>query len=116
MIEGSCHCGAVTLAVPRKPKTLTSCNCSICRRIGGLWAYYNPARVKISGKTDIYVWGDRTIDIHRCKRCGCTTHWSSRNPAKADRMGINMRLADPVAIEGVRVRRFDGAETWKFLD
>ena len=40
MIEGSCHCGAVRLTLPEAPAELGSCNCSMCRRIGGLWGYY----------------------------------------------------------------------------
>jgi len=31
-------------------------------------------------------------------------------------MGVNTRLFDPAAMSGVRVRRFDGAVTWRFLD
>ena len=47
MLKGSCHCGAVKIQVPRKPRRLTSCNCSICRRHGGLFGYYNRSEVKI---------------------------------------------------------------------
>jgi hypothetical protein len=31
-------------------------------------------------------------------------------------MAVNMNMADPAAIEGIRVRHFDGADTWAFLD
>jgi hypothetical protein len=31
-------------------------------------------------------------------------------------MGINFRNFDPSVLETIPVRRFDGAETWKFLD
>ncbi len=37
-------------------------------------------------------------------------------PTKSSRMGVNMRNADPKALQGMRVRRFDGAVTWKFID
>ncbi len=36
--QGSCHCGAVRLTLPALPDKATKCNCSICRRINGLWA------------------------------------------------------------------------------
>jgi hypothetical protein len=29
MIEASCHCGAIRIEIPRKPRTLTSCNGSM---------------------------------------------------------------------------------------
>jgi len=47
MIEASCHCGAVRIEVPSAPETVTSCNCSICRRYGVLWAYYQPQSVRV---------------------------------------------------------------------
>jgi hypothetical protein len=31
-------------------------------------------------------------------------------------MGINMRNADPTIRAAARIRRFDGADTWKALD
>jgi hypothetical protein len=31
-------------------------------------------------------------------------------------MGVNFRNFDSSVIESTRVRRFDGANTWKFLD
>lgn len=42
MIEGSCHCGNVKFTVTERPKWLTSCNCSICRRHAALWAHLDP--------------------------------------------------------------------------
>ena len=118
MPELTCHCGAVRITVDEAPEQVTSCNCSICRRTGGLWAYYSPRVVRFSPAkppTDIYRWGDGDLDLHRCKTCGCVTHWSPVDQA-SDRMGVNMRMADPAVLAKARVRRFDGADTWKFLD
>ena len=64
MIEASCHCGAVRLELPRAPRRLLSCNCSICRRNGGLWAYYTAGSLRFRyRKRDVeaYAWGDRMI-------------------------------------------------------
>jgi hypothetical protein len=115
MIEGSCHCGAVKIEVPTAPTQLTSCNCSICRRLGTLWTYHPPAQVRVTGKTETYVWGDRMLELHRCVVCGCPTHWRAFDPAY-ERMGINARLLDPAVIKDVRIRRIDGADTWEWLD
>jgi hypothetical protein len=62
MIESTCHCGAVKLEILAAPETLTDCNCSICRRYGGLWAHYSPKDVRVvagEGATDGYSWGDK---------------------------------------------------------
>lgn len=108
MIAAACHCGAVTLALDVAPVEVTSCNCSICRRTGLLWAYYPPARVQVDGPTDTYVWGDRSLALHRCQTCGCITHWLAFDLGY-DRMGINARLMDPAVLAMASVRLVDGA-------
>lgn len=115
MIEATCHCGAVRLELPRAPDTLTSCNCSICRRTGGLWAYYSRGEVQRVGETDSYVWGDRTLALHRCKVCGVVAYWLGLD-AKLERMGVNARLMDPAVVAAARVRHLDGADTWEYFD
>ena len=118
MIEASCHCGAVRIEIETPPETVTSCNCSICRRYGWLVAYYSPKQVRIdptAGPTDIYIWGDKSIEFHRCKVCGCATHWSAVDKT-LDRMGVNARLMAPEVLAQARVRHLDGAVSWKYLD
>lgn len=120
MIAGSCHCGAVRWEFDVVPEKLTNCNCSLCRRIGGLWAYGTLANVTVFAEpeaTIAYVQGDKTLAIHSCRTCGCTTHWLALAPEDADwRIAVNMRMAAPADYSGIRVRHFDGAETWEFLD
>jgi hypothetical protein len=118
-LAGTCHCGAVRIVLPRRPRTLTSCNCSICRRTGGLWAYYQAREVRIEhepGATDHYAWGEKSLRLMRCARCGCVTHWEPTRRTPASRMGVNVRNFDPEALGEIRIRHFDGARTWKFLD
>jgi hypothetical protein len=115
MLEGSCHCGGVKLRAPWAPKTLLDCNCSVCRRLGALWGYFTVDEVVIEGETATYAWGDRKLFFHHCPTCGCTTHWSPTE-GNGERMGINFRLMAPEDIAGIRVRPFDGASTWRFLD
>jgi hypothetical protein len=115
VIESSCVCGAVRLAISLAPDELLDCNCSICRRYGALWAYYSLEDVIVpGGLTDTFMRGAKKIEFHRCKICGCVTHWSPTDPR--DRMGVNARLMDPEVVAGARVRHLDGANTWKFLD
>ena len=118
-LQGSCHCGAVRLSLPAAPAEATSCNCSLCRRTGGTWAYYPFGDVIIQGhpeNTEAYVWGDRTLRTVRCKTCGIVTHWEPLEPVPGARHGVNLRNFEPALLESVAVKRFDGADTWKFLD
>jgi hypothetical protein len=119
MIEASCHCGSIKIEIPRRPRTLTNCNCSICRRSGALWAYYQAPDVRIRGgraAMSSYQWGKRGIRFMRCRQCGCLMHWESAKNPRSSRMGVNTRNVDPDLLKGVRIRRLDGARTWKFLD
>jgi hypothetical protein len=110
MIAGSCHCGAVRIEVEVAPDEVTDCNCSICRRLGALWAYYPSPQVRIAGEaaTVIYTHGPQRLAFHHCRTCGCTTHWRNVDPAR-ERMGVNARLLEPEVIAGAPVRHFDGA-------
>ena len=119
MIEASCHCGALRLELPRAPRRLLSCNCSICQRNGGLWAYYDSSAIRRRYRkrdVDTYTWGDRMIRYVRCRHCGCVLHHERTRKLKDGRVGVNMRNCDPAVIANTRVRHFDGAKTWKFLD
>jgi hypothetical protein len=116
MIRAACHCGAVTLEIAQAPLEVTECNCSICRRYGVLWAYYSPRHVTIRGEaTDSYSWDDRSIEFHRCRKCGCVSHWSAVNP-RLDRMAVNARLMDPDVLKSVTVRHLDGAVSEQYVD
>jgi len=111
MIEASCHCGAVHFGVEAAPTDVNACNCSICRRYGTLWAYYHPQQVRFAtenGPTDVYMWGDRELEFHRCRNCGCVTHWSAVDRTY-ERMGVNARLMPPEVLAAIPVRHSDGA-------
>ena len=119
MITASCHCGAVRIEIDEPPTRLTECNCSICRRLGAHWAYYTRDQVRFIMEVDAtqgYAQGDKTLETHHCRTCGCTTHWVSISEEAADRVAINARLFPPEDRAGIPVRHFDGAETWTFLD
>lgn len=119
MISGTCHCGAVTSTPADTPEWLTECNCSVCRKLGPLWAHAEASDVTLTRSEDAtvgYAWGDRTLEFHTCRTCGCTTHWESLDPEVSTRMAVNCRLADPQTVARLRVRHIDGADTWRYLD
>ncbi|HTP70820.1 MAG TPA: GFA family protein [Burkholderiaceae bacterium] len=119
MLVATCHCGAVRVELPRRPGSLTNCNCSICRRYGALWAYYKADTVRVSTPPDglhDYAWGDRNLRFVRCATCGCVMYWEPIRRTPASRMGVNARNVAPEALGPVKIRRLDGASTWKYLD
>src|SRR3546814_13807524 len=110
--------GAVLLTLPAAPEKATSCNCSLCRRSGGICAYYEFETVSVQGhpgNTEDYIWGDRTLRNVRCKTCGIVTHWEPLEPRPGARQGVNLRNFEPELLESVAVRSFDGADHWVLL-
>lgn len=119
MPTATCHCGAVQIHVPFPPDSLTECNCSMCRRYGALWAYYQDTDVRLiaePGTTDEYVWGERTYKYLRCKVCGCVMQWREIEPGSGAFAGVNARNFEPSIIERVKVRLLDGANSWEYID
>lgn len=115
----ACHCGGVKLEVARKPRQLTDCNCSICRRYGALWAYYSHKTVKLltsAKRLGKYQWRNGTLEFYHCKTCGCVTHHERRAKRPDSTVAVNARLLEPQVIAGLRVRMLDGASSWKYVD
>lgn len=118
-LVATCHCGAVRIYVRRKFRTLTRCNCSICRRYGALWAYYNASSVTIDAPKNgsaKYSWNRKIREYYQCKKCGCVTHYSYREKRRNKIVAVNAVNFEPAALVGVRIRHLDGAESGKFVD
>jgi hypothetical protein len=118
-LAATCHCGAIRIYVRQMSRTLTSCNCSICRRYGALWAYYAASSVTIEapkGGLSKYSWNRKIRAYYRCKKCGCVTHYAYRKKRRNTTVAVNAVNFEPSAVVGVRIRHLDGAASWKFLD
>src|SRR5882724_2560609 len=118
-IEGTCLCQAVQVGVQRRPRTLTSCNCSVCRRYGTLWAYYTRSSVTITaprGGLMAYSVRRGGLRFVRCKTCGCVINWERAPRAPDQRIGLNARMLDHARIADVPISVLDGDKTWRILD
>jgi hypothetical protein len=107
-----CHCGRVTITLPRIPDEITQCNCSLCSKTGFMGIYYDPDEVTVSGDVDPYVRSDldeACLTNWRCSHCGCATHWTGLGQYAEGRMGVNARMVDSKDLEGVPVKPVDGA-------
>src|SRR3569833_3289950 len=91
MHQGSCHCGVVCLCFFFSFFVVLFCNCSLCRRIGGPWVFFEFGTVEIEGHpehTVAYVQGDRTLSTIHCRSCGCVTHWEPLPPTPGLWLGV----------------------------
>jgi hypothetical protein len=111
MIEGSCHCGAVRWRFDGVPESATTCNCSICRRYGALWAYdFEDEKIRASGATQAYLWNRKWIEFHFCPNCACIAYWRAAQPGKDGRrrIAVNLRLAvAPEAVKAIALTHHD---------
>jgi hypothetical protein len=119
VIEGSCHCGAIRWSLGAIPSEATTCNCTICRRHGALWAYgFENEDIHTSGDPRTYTWAGRNIGFHFCGTCGCVAYWSGiqKGPDGRRYGAVNLRLTDaPLSVAAVPVRQHDGFETGRDL-
>ena len=106
MQQASCHCGAICLQLASHPEEVFECNCSICQKLGVLWAYYHCDDVEVTqgaGTTNQYIWNDKILAFHSCPSCGCTTHWQATDPNFREKMGVNARLIDGISPANTKV-------------
>ena len=116
MITLSCHCGKARVELDRKPDYIHECNCSLCRKSGAQWCYFDPSEVTAFGDFASYVRTDKNTPsarLHFCAQCGSTTHFTLTEEAVAQHgntmAGVNMRLAPQEALAGIQLRFPDGA-------
>lgn len=118
-IKASCHCGNVKFELKTEPEFLVSCNCSICSKLSTIWTHTTENYVAFSNADDAtlaYTTGNAKLSFHTCKNCGCTTHWWSVERGEDARIAVNLKLLPPKEVEKYRIRHFDGADSWEFLD
>lgn len=117
MIEGACHCGAVGWSFEGVPESATACNCTVCRRYGGLWAYdYEGQKIKVSGPAKVYARGPY-IGFHFCADCACVAYWRALGLDENGlrRMAVNLRLAEPDLVAPIVVDHFEGLVSFEDL-
>jgi hypothetical protein len=110
-LVAECHCGRARITLPAKPESVAHCNCSLCTKTGFQGVYYPSEALEIEGEFDSYIRADcnpACLATHRCRHCGIVTHWTPLTDPPHERMGVNARLLDPAALEGVPVREVDG--------
>ncbi|KAI1125369.1 hypothetical protein F5Y10DRAFT_247268, partial [Nemania abortiva] len=52
--KATCHCGRITVALPRPPEDINECHCSVCYKLGALWAYYPRDEVTVTTSSPVF--------------------------------------------------------------
>jgi hypothetical protein len=117
MVKAACHCTSIRLEIESLPTWVLDCNCTLCRRYGGLWAYYEPGQVRLvqgADDTDHYSWLDHDIGYHWCKRCGCVTHYTVLKANPPWIRAINVRMIPTLDPAKVQIWQIDNSHTGFF--
>jgi hypothetical protein len=116
MVEGSCDCGGAGWMLRAAPSSATVCNCSLCRRLGAMWAYdVERDGNGFSGSVATYrrqPENSATLEVVFCPRCAGVLGWRALTPREERRIAVNVRLAPAEAVAQLPVDHFDGAESF----
>ncbi|KAI5776276.1 glutathione-dependent formaldehyde-activating enzyme [Geopyxis carbonaria] len=112
--NGSCHCGAVRVAVVAPPGLegcgVWTCNCSLCRRRGFLWMYPPPQDVVMREKQEgvsltPYYFGERRGTHTFCSTCGVSVINMLTQPNRAFlKTPVNVRCLEGLDIGALQKR------------
>ena len=109
--EGSCHCGKVAFEVEGDFDTGLDCNCSMCRRRGGLLAFVPAENLTLTTPKEnvsTYRFNRHVIDHHFCSACGIAPYGEGQDP-KGNRMAaVNLRCIPAIDIETLTITKVDG--------
>jgi len=113
--EGSCHCGriAFTLTTDAPVTEAMDCNCSLCRRRGGLlWFGPREALAVSAAPEDVgeYRFNHHHIAHHFCRQCGIAPFSEALDPRSNQLMAaVNLRCVPALDLATLSITSYDGA-------
>jgi hypothetical protein len=107
--QGSCHCGRIAFEVDGELGAVVDCNCSMCRRRGGLlWFVPREALRLTTAVADLgtYTFHKHAIHHHFCLHCGIAPF--SEGADGVSGASVNVRCLEGVDFDALEVKRYDG--------
>lgn len=111
--EGSCHCGAIAFELEADITEAADCNCSLCRRRGGL-LWFGPRESLVLSTPEsalsTYTFNKHHIQHHFCATCGISPFGEADHPRTGARtIAVNLRCLPGVDLKALKINEFDGA-------
>ncbi|WP_372013003.1 GFA family protein [Pseudoxanthomonas sp. 10H] len=114
-LAGGCHCGRIAYEVEVGDgiAEVYDCNCSMCRRRGGLlWFAPRDALQLTTPESDLatYRFNKQHLAHHHCTVCGIApfSEGSDRKTGAA-MVAVNVRCLPDVDLAALKIQAFDGA-------
>lgn len=112
---GSCHCGRIAFDLDAaEPITEAyDCNCSLCRRRGGLLWFGARSALRLRTPPEVlgsYRFNRHRIDHHHCPDCGIAPFSEGTHPKTGEAtVAVNVRCLPELDLGTLRITTVDGA-------
>jgi hypothetical protein len=110
--QGSCHCGGIRFEVEGDIGSVIDCNCSLCRRRGGLLWFVPASAFRLltsDAEAATYRFNKMHIAHRFCARCGVAPFGQGSDPKGNAMVAINVRCLPEVDLASLEVVAYDGA-------
>lgn len=112
--QGSCHCGRIAFTLEGEVKDAMDCNCSMCRRRGGLLAFFPREALTLSTPEEnlgTYRFNRHVLAHHFCPNCGIAPFTDGVDPKTgAKTVAVNVRCLEGLDLGSLNIKPFDGAK------
>ena len=109
--HGSCHCGGIAFEVDGTIESVLDCNCTMCRRRGGLLWFVPAADFKLitpQSSLSTYRFNKKHIQHRFCATCGIAPFGEGKGPDGQGAVAVNARCLDMVDLSTLKVIPYDG--------
>lgn len=110
--SASCHCGAVALTFEGDIEQAIDCNCSLCRRRGGLlWFGRKSAATFQADPAALrtYTFNAHKLQHRFCGICGVAPFSEGIGPDGAEMVAVNLRCVPALDLATLKIVPYDGA-------
>ncbi|MBS0194911.1 MAG: GFA family protein [Proteobacteria bacterium] len=112
--HGSCHCGRIAFDLEGEIGEVMDCNCSMCRRRGGLLAFFPRTAFTLkTPESDLgtYRFNKAHIAHHFCPTCGVAPFSDGTHPKTgAAIVAVNVRCLPDLDLAMLKIKQVDGAK------
>lgn len=109
--QGSCHCGRIAFEVEGDFTSGIDCNCSLCRKRGGLLAFAPAAALNLkTPREDLstYRFNTHKIAHHFCNVCGIAPFGEGTAPDGSTMVALNLRCLPDIDLSTLEIHPYDG--------
>ncbi len=110
--QGSCHCGRLAYEVEGTIEQAMDCNCSFCRRRGGLlWFVPRSAFTLRTPTADYatYTYNSHKLRHRFCPTCGIAPFSEGSGRDGVAMVAVNIRCLEGLDLAKVTITPYDGA-------